>query len=311
MMLMDGEARWEFHYLHTAAGPGPEHGHAERRLPPAADRGDQGRRRVAEDGHPRDKAAGRPGGAHVLRLHRARGRGADAVAAGGPGADREVRGGVRRDAGDLGREAGDAAVLRPGRHGPVAEAAADRERRAFDSPEGFPLAVTAEGEKSWFLAMGDSRGGEPQGVGAVPGPPLGGHRRGEGRGGGAGSGAGGAVAGAGGDRPAELRVRPGALRRHRLDVAVAVQGRRLLPPPVLGAGGEVGRVGPALAGDERGRDDPVRHPGAGVHRRAGRGGRRPHGGGREELPANALKAARVVRLPAEAGGREVPVGLVR
>ena len=304
-------------------GPGPGPGAAHRRRRPvgvslpahlawaatrtwtsaassSVSRGLRGRRGSAVDGPARAGDAGRPRRARPGWI-------ASSSATWSRGSSRQARAhrAVRRrhggDAGARRRQAGDAAGLHRAGTIRFASCCPSGEPKVLDELDGFPLALTPEGSGAGS-STGDTSRRQPRIVGPVPAALLGGRRRGEGRGRGAGRRPRPTAATGRGHRPAELRLRPGAVRRPRLHSGAGGSRSATVPPSVLGPGGTVGGVGPALAAGERGRHDSLSAPGDVLLLRRriggpGRGVRRPGDGGGADALAAGTKGAKVIRLP--------------
>jgi hypothetical protein len=314
VMLIDGEARWEFHYLHTCLGRDPNmdvRSIVFRQPRIGAIKSEDELRKL---GTPARKMPDDP---DVLTSY-------DCIILG----DVEPTQFTAQDRERIEKyvaEAGGTLVLTAGKRAmPVHYAQEDNDPirkllpiknpRAYDSgerlPEGFPLVITDEGEKSWFLSMGDTGGenrqrwdrlpphhwavaGEAKDAADVLAALPGGSPReraviarqsyGFGR-----------VLYVGIDSTWRWRFRAGDYFHHRFwgQVAQWAASDRLLP--VTNASGTIrfGTREPVYTGSQ---DVEI------VVRTAE---------SVKKLGANALKAARVVRLPAEAGGKETPVGLV-
>lgn len=309
VMLIDGESRWEFHYLHTCLGrdPNMDVRSVVFRQPRLGKLSDEELRKM---GTPANKL---PDDLEVLTSY-------DCIVLGDvepsqmtPAQREAIEKYVGESGGTLVMLAGKRAL--PMFYGtqenePFRKLLPIKNPKPFNSDDGFPLNITGEGERSWFLSMGDSAGqnraawdrfplhywaaiGElKDGAEALAAVPGGGtrdraviarHSYGFGR-----------VLYVGIDSTWRWRFKTGDFFHHRFwgQVAQWAASDRLLP--VTNASGTIrfGTREPIYAG---GQDVEV------VVRTSD---------AVKKLGPNAMKGARVIRLPEGVDGKETPVGLI-
>ncbi len=157
VMLIDGESRWEFHYLHTCLGrdPNMDVRSIVFRQPRLGKLSDEELRKMGT-------AANRlPDDLEILTSY-------DCIVLGDVEASQlnlSQREAIEKYVG----EAGGTLVLSAGKRSmplqiamndddPLKKLLPLKNVSAFNSDDGFPLNITGEGERSWFLSMGDSAG---------------------------------------------------------------------------------------------------------------------------------------------------------
>ncbi len=309
VMLIDGEARWEFHYLHTCLGrdPNMDIRSVVFRQPRLGKLNDEELRKM---GTPASKL---PDDLELLTSY-------DCIVLGDVEAGQlnlAQREAIEKYVG----ESGGTLVVSAGKRSMPLEIATQendplrkllpiRNPKVFAADEGFPLNITGEGERSWFLSMGDSAGqnraawdrfplhywaavGElkdgAEALAAVPGGNpreralIARHSYGFGR-----------VLYVGIDSTWRWRYKTGDHYHHRFwgQVAQWAASDRLLP--VTNANGTI-RFGTREPIYQGGQDVEV------VVRTSD---------AVKKLGPNAIKGARVVRLPEVVGGKETPAGLI-
>jgi len=309
VLLIDGESRWEFHYLHTCLGrdPNMDIRSIVFRQPRLGRINDDELRKM---GTPAKQL---PDDLEVFSAY-------DCIILGDVEAAQMTL--VQREAIEkYVAESGGTLVFIAGKRAmPMAYADSDNEPfrkllpirnpKPFDSEEGFPLNITPEGERSWFLSMGDS-GAEnrlawerfPQhywaaigelkdgaeALAAIPGgaakdrAAIARQSYGFGR-----------VLYVGIDSTWRWRYKTGDFFHHRFwgQVAQWAASDRLLP--VINAAGTIrfGTREPVYVGGQA--VEVVARTAEAV----------------KKLTPNAVKNAKIVRLPEEAGGKESPAGLI-
>ncbi len=309
VMLIDGEARWEFHYLHTCLGrdPNMDIRSVVFRQPRLGKLNDEELRKM---GTPASKM---PDDLELLTSY-------DCIVLGDVEANQlnqAQREAIEKYVG----ESGGTLVISAGKRSMPLEIATQendplrkllpiRNPKVFAADEGFPLNITGEGERSWFLSMGDSAGqnraawdrfplhywaavGELKEGAEVLAAVPGGNPRdraliarqsyGFGR-----------VLYVGIDSTWRWRYKTGDHYHHRFwgQVAQWAASDRLLP--VTNANGTI-RFGTREPIYQGGQDVEV------VVRTSD---------AVKKLGPNAIKGARVVRLPEVVGGKETPAGLI-
>ncbi|MBL8865557.1 MAG: hypothetical protein JNK93_08340 [Planctomycetia bacterium] len=309
VMLIDGEARWEFHYLHTCLGrdPNMDIRSVVFRQPRLGKLNDEELRKM---GTPASKM---PDDLELLTSY-------DCIVLGDVEANQlnqAQREAIEKYVG----ESGGTLVISAGKRSMPLEIATQendplrkllpiRNPKVFAADEGFPLNITGEGERSWFLSMGDSAGqnraawdrfplhywaavGELKDGAEVLAAVPGGNPRdraliarqsyGFGR-----------VLYVGIDSTWRWRYKTGDHYHHRFwgQVAQWAASDRLLP--VTNANGTI-RFGTREPIYQGGQDVEV------VVRTSD---------AVKKLGPNAIKGARVVRLPEVVGGKETPAGLI-
>ncbi len=309
VMLIDGEARWEFHYLHTCLGrdPNMDIRSVVFRQPRLGKLNDEELRKM---GTPASKM---PDDLELLTSY-------DCIVLGDVEANQlnqAQREAIEKYVG----ESGGTLVISAGKRSMPLEIASQendplrkllpiRNPKVFAADEGFPLNITGEGERSWFLSMGDSAGqnraawdrfplhywaavGELKDGAEVLAAVPGGNPRdrallarqsyGFGR-----------VLYVGIDSTWRWRYKTGDHYHHRFwgQVAQWAASDRLLP--VTNANGTI-RFGTREPIYQGGQDVEV------VARTSD---------AVKKLGPNAIKGARVIRLPEVVGGKETPAGLI-
>lgn len=308
VMLIDGESRWEFHYLHTCLGrdPNMDIRSVVFRQPRLGKLPEEELRKM---GTPAVKL---PDDLEVLTSY-------DCIVLGDVEPS-QINLAQREALEKYVAESGGTLVMLGGKRAMPLEYTGDaepfrkllpiRNPKAFNSDDGFPLNITGEGERSWFLSMGDTAGQNraawdrfplhhwaaigdlKEGAEALAVIPGGGGRDraviarqsyGFGR-----------VLYVGIDSTWRWRYKTGDFFHHRFwgQVAQWAASDRLLP--VTNAAGTIrfGTREPIYSG---GQDVEV------VVRTSD---------AVKKLGPNAMKGARVVRLPEVVGGKETPVGLI-
>lgn len=308
VMLIDGEARWEFHYLHTCLGrdPNMDIRSVVFRQPRLKLLNDEELRKMGT-------AANKlPDDLELLTSY-------DCIVLGDV-EPAQLNGAQREALEKYVGESGGTLVISAGKRAMPLEYTGDgdpfrkllpiRNAKAFTSDDGFPLNITGEGERSWFLSMGDTAGqnraawdrfpvhywgvmGElKDGAEALAAVPGGNPREraivarqsyGFGR-----------VLYVGIDSTWRWRYKTGDHYHHRFwgQVAQWAASDRLLP--VTNATGTI-RFGTREPIYNGGQDVEV------VVRTSD---------AIKKLGPNAMKGARVVRLPEVVGGKETPAGLI-
>ncbi len=309
VMLIDGESRWEFHYLHTALGrdPNMDIRSVVFRQPRLGKMSDEELRKM---GTPANKL---PDDLEVLTSY-------DCIILGdvepnqmNPAQREAIEKYVAESGGTLVMLAGKRAMpleYANAENEPFRKLLPIRNPKSFNSDEGFPLNITGEGERSWFLSMGDTAGqnraawdrfplhywaavGElKEGAESLAVAPGGGprdraviarHSYGFGR-----------VLYVGIDSTWRWRFKVGDFYHHRFwgQVAQWAASDRLLP--VTNASGTI----------RFGTREPIYNGGQDVEFVV------RTSDAVKKLGPNSLKGARVVRLPESVDGKETPVGLI-
>ncbi|QEL16214.1 hypothetical protein [Limnoglobus roseus] len=157
VMLIDGESRWEFHYLHTCLGRDPNMDIRSTvfRQPRIGKLNDEELRKM---GTPANKL---PDDLEVLTSY-------DCIVLGdveqsqmNPAQREAIEKYVAESGGTLVMLAGKRAMpleYANAENDPFRKLLPLRNPKAFISDDGFPLNITGEGERSWFLSMGDTAG---------------------------------------------------------------------------------------------------------------------------------------------------------
>ncbi len=257
VLLIDGEARWEYHYLATALK-------RDRTLKvesivfhqPRLDE-NLGPAQLQQMGSPKQQL---PPGPDALAMF-------DCIILGDVGVEQLPSAERKRLEKYVSERGGTLVILAGKRFMPLAypEAEANGEADPFrkllpiESPrtvspvEGFPVTLTQAGKETKFMEM-DADPAKSASVWRGPAAPLLGHSRtsetgsdapGLRRGGWREKRSAGCGKTVGADRQAELRIRPGAVCRTRQHLALALPGRRSVPPHVLGRGHPLGGFGQA------------------------------------------------------------------
>lgn len=309
VMLIDGEARWEFHYLHTCLGrdPNMDIRSVVFRQPRLGKLNDEELRKM---GTPASKL---PDDLELLTSY-------DCIVLGdveagqlNPAQREAIEKYVGESGGTLVISAGKRSMpleIATQENDPLRKLLPIRNPKVFAADEGFPLNITGEGERSWFLSMGDSAGqnraawdrfplhfwaavGELKDGAEVLAAVPGGNPRdrallarqsyGFGR-----------VLYVGIDSTWRWRYKTGDHYHHRFwgQVAQWAASDRLLP--VTNANGTI-RFGTREPIYQGGQDVEV------VVRTSD---------AVKKLGPNAIKGARVIRLPEVVGGKETPAGLI-